>query len=310
MSATVGPEPPGDERYRGADVAAARRRLTETLDRAGKAGAAGEARRLVAHALGVEPARLTFEAARVLSDEEARALAAIEAERLRGRTVGRIVGRRAFHDIELAVRDRVLEPRDDTAALVELALPPLRAACDARGSASVWDIGCGSGAVVLALLAAEPRARGLGTDVSPDCVKATAGNARRLGIGPDRLTVRRADALAVAHADGFDLVVSNPPYIPSGEVAGLAPEVLHDPRAALDGGPDGLRFYRSLARDAAARLRPDGRLAVEIGAGQGASVREIMRGHGWRFVGATSDLGGHERALAFTPPDRSRRDGG
>ena len=280
-----------------ATVAAARAALAATLERAGKPGAGEEAKRLVAHALNLSPSALTFLRDRVLTDAEVTRLAEIERQRLVGRSVARIVGTKSFHDIALAVHDAVLEPRDDTGALVELALPHLRAACDARGRARVWDIGSGSGTVVLALLAAEPRAFGLATDVSAEAVAATLANARALDLA-DRLAVERRDMLE--GADGsFDLIVSNPPYIPAAEVDGLAPEVLVDPRAALDGGADGLDFYRAFAAGVAARLTPGGHLAVEIGAGQGVEVRALMAAQGWRFAGAMDDLGGRERALTF-----------
>ena len=287
--------------YAGADVRAARARMASVLQAAGKGDAREDARRLVAHALGVEPSRLAFEPHRPLTAAESAAIGSMEAERLRGRSVARILGRRAFHDVVLEVRDDVLEPRDDTTALVELALGHLRGACDAHGAASVWDIGCGSGAVVLSLLVAEPRAVGLATDVSPGAIAATLANAASLGIPGSRLRVERRDGVDGRAADRHDLVVSNPPYVPTTEIASLPAEVLADPVEALDGGPDGLDFYRLLADRARPFVRPGGLLVVEIGAGQGAGVRELMDRGGWRFAHSRVDLAGHERALAFGP---------
>ena len=279
-------------------LAQARAELTEALAAIGGAEAALEAKLLVAHAVDVAPSRLSFERERRLTPAEGRVLAAMLRDRRRGRSVGRIIGHRAFHDIVLAIEDNVLEPRDDTGALVDLALPRLRAACDRGGAARLLDVGTGSGAVALALLSAEPRAVAVGTDVNPDAVRAARRNAEDLGLA-ERFAVR-ALPLVGDPADGpFDLVVSNPPYIRSDELAGLAAEVRHDPATALDGGPDGLDFYRALAAGAADVLAPRGWLAVEIGAAQGPDVRAIMAGHGWTERVARDDLGGHLRALGF-----------
>ena len=158
-------------------VAAERASLAHVLRRGGCPEPEEDARRLLAHALHIEPGRLASQRERVLTDDEGGRLLDHAAQRLAGRTVARIVGARAFHDIVLRVADDVLEPRDDTGALVELALPHLRAACDRRGSARLLDVGVGTGAVALALLRAEPRARGEGTDVSPSARRLAKENA-------------------------------------------------------------------------------------------------------------------------------------
>ena len=295
--------------YDGASVAQARSRLRLALERAGCVEPAEDARRLVAHALRIAPSRLGVEAERMMTGEEAKRLRRYEADRLAGRTVGRIVGTRAFHDIALAVSDDLLEPRDDTAAVVELALPKLRSLCDERSTATVWDVGTGVGTIVMALLAAEPRATGLATDVS-DRMGAWHRNAERLGLGPERLRFARADVLEGMDRGRFDLIVSNPPYIPTGETAALIAGGLTDPALALDGGADGLRFYRRFAETLGSRLNAGGWLVVEIGAGQGADLRALFTRHGWRERGAMTDLGGHERALAFAPGTDGARGGG
>lgn len=277
--------------------------LSTRLSEGGVADPSREARLLVAYVLSVEPSRVGLEAAREVSEREAAKLAEVTAERLAGRTVGRIVGCRAFHEIELGVSDHVLEPRDDTGALVDLALPFLRARCDERDTATVWDIGCGAGTVALALLVLEPRAVGLATDVNDHALALTGRNAERLGVR-DRLRLEDRSGLEGGDMERFDLIVSNPPYIRSGEIDGLPREVRRDPRNALDGGADGLLFYRMFAAGGADRLAPNGRLAVEIGAGQGGDVRSIFGEQGWHEAGAMIDLGGHERALAFVPGAR------
>ena len=265
----------------------------------GKIDAGTEAKRLLASAIGAEPSRLGLAGERSLSDAEASRLAEFERLRLDGVSVGRIIGRREFHDITLAVDDGVLEPRDDTSAVVELALAFLRDVRGTERAPTFWDIGTGSGAIALSLVHALAEVIGLATDVNPRALAAVSGNAARLGIDSNRLTIERRNLFEGVGDRRFDLIVSNPPYIPSGGIAALSAEVQRDPRNALDGGPDGLDFYREIAARASAQLHPGGAIAVEIGAGQGDDVRTIMRAHGWAETEARRDLGGIERALGF-----------
>lgn len=273
-------------------VSVARMTAERILAREGVSDPAADARALLAYAIGCDRSRVAIEGARELSERESGRLQAALRQRLDGRTVGRIVGERAFHDIVLATADDVLEPRDDTGALVELVLRQVRD----RSALRVWDIGVGAGTVVLSLLHALPGATALGTDVNPNALWLTERNARAMGV-EDRLTLRAMDGLSAV--DQFDLIVSNPPYIRSGEIGGLAPEARVDPRAALDGGADGLMFYRLIAGNARARLRKGGFVAVEIGHDQEEDVTAIFRAHGWTRVDCERDLGGHVRALAF-----------
>ena len=282
---------------------AALRGARARLEEGGVAEAALDARRLAAHALNLEPSRLAREGERSVSHEELAAIDRLVVARLEGRSVARLIGRRAFHEIELLVGPDVLEPRDDTGALVDLALGALRPALrTGRGRPlRLLDIGTGTGAVALACLHAEPELMAVGTDISGEALALARRNAARLGLGPRFQTVR-SDLVGALDRSGtarFDVIVSNPPYIPSGEIASLAPEVRSDPRIALDGGADGLDLYRRIALEAPAVLTTGGTLAVEIGAGQGADVRAIMREGGWQPAGSRDDLGGHERALAF-----------
>ena len=286
-------------RFAGLRLADARRKVAAVLVEAGKREAQTEARLLVAHAAGHAPSRLAMEGEREMSAEASDRLAAALDQRLAGRTVGRIIGRRAFHAIELEVADDVLEPRDDTDALVELARPILERAAAESGDARFWDVGTGTGAIALALLAAVPSARALATDRSEAAVRLCLRNAERLDLDR-RLQVKLRDALGPDDGERFDLIVSNPPYIPTAEIETLEPEVRRDPSLALDGGSDGLDAYRWLAAGGG-RLREGGAMAVEIGAGQGPDVRAVFRRAGWHEIASNRDLGGHERAIAFSP---------
>ena len=216
--------------------------------------------------------------------------------RRRGREpVARIVGRREFWGLDFEVTPAVLVPRPESELLVETALARL------GGRAARWeiaDVGTGSGCLAIALARELPRARVTATDVSPDALAVARRNAARHGAA-DRVTFHRTDLL-----DGlpgpFDLIVSNPPYVPDEVVATLAPEVRdHDPAAALRGGPDGLDTVRRLVAAAADRLRPGGWLMMEVGAGQSGNVAEIASVAGMRGVDSRPDLQGIPRAVVM-----------
>ena len=229
-------------------------------------------------------------------DELARALAL----RLAGMPPGRIGGRKPFFGLPLAIGPEVLEPRADTETLVEAVLPFLERTVARKGMARVLDIGTGSGAIGLALCSHVPRALVRATDIQRGAVATANRNARSLGLAK-RFRACRADLMPpLRPAGGHDLIVSNPPYIRSGVIPGLAREVRHhDPRLALDGGPDGLMLYRRMALHCASGLAPNGRLAVEIGHDQRLSVTGIFEQAGWHRIGAHQDLGGRDRVLVF-----------
>ncbi|MEX1084092.1 MAG: methyltransferase, partial [Xanthobacteraceae bacterium] len=164
----------------------------------------------------------------------------------------------------------------------------------------VADLGTGSGALLLALLSELPNAVGVGTDVNPAALEAARENAVRLGLAARAHFV--ACDFSAALSGPFDLVVSNPPYIGSRDIAGLAPEVReHDPRLALDGGVDGLDAYRAIAADARRILGPDGILVVELGAGQAVAVAAILLDGGIKAGYPVADLSGRSRALLGRP---------
>lgn len=220
--------------------------------------------------------------------------------RLKREPVARITGTREFYGRGFTIAPPALDPRPDTETLIEAAL----AVVERRGwrdrTLSLLDLGTGTGCILVTLLAELPRAQGLGTDLSPSALALAAANAVRLGVGS------RAAFMAADWLDGiagkFDLVLSNPPYLASGEIAGLAPEVAaYDPMLALDGGPDGLDAYRRIAAGAPAVLAEGGRLLVEIGAGQAAQVSDIFRAAGLKLdpsQAISRDLAGRPRVVA------------
>jgi len=279
---------------RGITVAQARRALGIGLRAAGIDTPDLDARILVGHALALDHAALVAAATRPLAELEAARISAFASRRIAGEPVARIVGQREFWGLPLIVTPAVLVPRPETETVVELALTLL--GNDRTRRLRIADLGTGSGAILLALLRELPNARGIGTDTVPGALDVARRNAERLGFG-DRTTLLASDFGAAL--DGpFDLVVSNPPYIASHEIAVLAREVReHDPRPALDGGADGLVAYRALAADAA-RLIGTGHLVVEIGAGQQRGVEFLLTEKGLAIAGLRHDLAGIARALA------------
>jgi release factor glutamine methyltransferase len=252
-----------------------------------------DARILVGHALSLDHAGLVAAGARKLASGEASAVAALARRRLAHEPIARIVGSKEFWGLELAVDAATLVPRPETETVVEAAF----AAVD-RGRARplcIADLGTGSGAILLALLSELPTAFGVGTDTNPGALTVARDNARRLGL--TRASYIACD-LAVALRGTFDLIVSNPPYVASADIAALPPEVrLFDPLRALDGGPDGLHFYRALAGAAPALLAADGALVVELGAGQAELVAALFAAAGLVPSAPRPDLNGMPRAL-------------
>ena len=252
-----------------------------------------DARILVGHALALDHTALVAAAARPLSENEASQIAAFQARRIAGEPVARIVGTREFWGLPLTVTPAVLVPRPETETVVELALSLVGE--DHTRPLRIADLGTGSGAILLALLSELPNAFGVGTDVSANALDVARRNAERLGLAD------RAQFLVSHYGNGlagsFELVVSNPPYIATREIATLAAEVRdHDPRLALDGGADGLDAYRAIAADARRLIGP-GHLVVEIGAGQQGAVKHLFAEKGLAIAAVRHDLSGIERAV-------------
>jgi release factor glutamine methyltransferase len=277
-------------------VDAARRALAARFTAAGIDSAELDARLLTGHALGLELTGMVRAASRTLTLDEADRLDALACRRLAGEPVARILGHKEFWGLPLALSPATLVPRPDTETVVELALEMLREN-PARQGARIADLGTGTGAILLALLSELHGAVGIGTDISQEALQTARGNATRLGFA-DRASFIRCD-YATGLTGPFDLIVSNPPYIRSGDIDGLAVEVReHDPRAALDGGPDGLDAYRALIPQAARILAPGAVLVVEAGQGQAGAIEGLMAGVGLTPYGSPrADLGGIPRAV-------------
>lgn len=290
-------------RLRGAeDVATVRRRVAQAFRSAGLESPELDARVLVAHAFGLGRTALFSAAERLLSVEEAETVMTLAGRRLAREPVARIVGRKEFWGLEFDLTPAALVPRPDSETVVEAALAAVDAGGSRRRPLKIADLGTGSGALLIALLCELPAAWGIGTDLSPEAAKVARDNAARLGCG-GRAAFAACD-FSRACAGGFDLVVCNPPYIPSGEIAALDPEVRdHDPRLALDGGSDGLTAYRMLAGDVRRLLASRGQFVVEVGAGAAPAVTALFTTAGLRIAARRADLAGVVRALTFAAPE-------
>jgi release factor glutamine methyltransferase len=279
----------------GMTVVQARRTLSEMFRRTGLDSPELDARLLTGHALGLDHTGLTIEAGRLVSDDEARAIDALAARRLSREPVARILGHQEFWGLPLRLSAATLVPRPETETVVEAALAAIDSGGPRNRTLRIADLGTGSGALLVALLTELPNADGVGTDISFDALQTARDNARRLQL--DRRARFIACDFAAALSGPFDLVVSNPPYVTSSDIAGLAPEVRRDPRRALDGGSDGLDCYRTIAGQMARLLKPGGDLVVELGFGQEAPVSAMFRMAGLALRPTHTDLSGIPRAL-------------
>ena len=218
--------------------------------------------------------------------------------RIKGEPVHRIMGVREFFGLPFRLSAETLEPRPDTEVLVELVIPALERLAGQKNRLELLDMGTGTGAIIVSLLHRFEQAHGIGLDMAEGALAMARINAVANGVG-DRFAALKSDWFQNV-SGRFHLIVSNPPYIPHQDIAGLSREVReHDPLAALDGGADGLNFYRALAQKAADHLYKGGMVAVEIGAGQFQDVEALFGSAGFSLAGHASDLGGHRRAMLF-----------
>lgn len=272
------------------------------LRTAGIESPAGEARLLLGIAAQLPPAVMIGFPERSVAAAAADAYRTLLARRVDREPVSHILGRREFWSLPFLVSRDVLDPRPDSEALIEAVLDEM---FDRQAALRILDLGVGSGCLLLTLLHELPNAKGWGIDVSPAALVVTSRNVDALRL-QQRATLREGTwdaALTQADPQVFDIIVSNPPYIPTADIAGLEPEVVrHEPHLALDGGGDGLAAYRDLAPIIRRLLAKEGLAALEIGIGQGESVRALMQTAGLIYVGSNRDLGNRERCLLFRVP--------
>ena len=264
------------------------------LSAVGLASPAIDARLLLEAAADVTRTDIVTDPYRPLTAAQAEALDGYLTRREHREPVSQILGRKGFWKIMLSVNSDVLTPRPDTECVVDEALKDF----PEHAPLQVLDLGVGSGAILLSILAERPAARGLGVDVSEEALAVARENAANLGLA-GRVALLRGDWTQGLGESTFDLVVANPPYIASDLIETLEPEVRdHEPRLALDGGPDGLSAYRRLAPEILRVLKPGGRFVVEIGYDQRTEVEALFRQAGAEAVRSLRDLGDRDRVVA------------
>lgn len=257
------------------EIGRARRILAEQFRRAGIATPELDARLLVCHGCGATHEQLALDPRRMLAEREVRRVEELAQRRLSREPVSRIVGKREFRGLDFELGPETLDPRPDTETLVEAALEIAHAQFPDQ-DISVLDLGTGSGCILVSLLHALPKAHGVGTDISRGALELARRNAASCGVGD------RAEFVCTKWSQGleqgFHLVVSNPPYIPSREIDRLDPEVSRfDPRRALDGGDDGLGAYREIIASLDRVLMPGGWALFEVGLGRDEMVLDLLR---------------------------------
>jgi release factor glutamine methyltransferase len=266
-------------------------KAAETLDAAGIPSPRLDASLLIAAALGIEPGTVRLGGNAPVNAMQHRQIAELIDRRARREPVSRILGQREFWSLRFLLGDETLDPRPDSETLVEAVLARL----PADKPATILDLGTGTGCLLLAILSERKLATGIGIDLSREAIRVAKLNTAGLGLG-DRARFVSGD-WSTWRLGPADVVISNPPYIASGDIAGLEPEVHFDPVLALDGGPDGLECYRSIASRLPYLVTPGGLVAFEIGCDQAESVSALLLAHDCTVEPPIRDLGGLDRVL-------------
>jgi release factor glutamine methyltransferase len=269
----------------------------DRLAAGGIATAGLDARLLFQAASGLRHEDIVAEPDLIVPSDAAARFSSFTQRRLKFEPVSRILGNREFYGRSFRVTPDVLDPRADTETLIQAVLSLAKD----QGPIRILDLGTGSGAIAVTLLAELPGATVVASDLSAAALQVAKGNAEALGVA-GRASFVQANWFA-GIGGRFDLIVSNPPYVPLGDIDGLAPDVREfDPPRALDGGPDGLEAYRRIAGGAGGHLAPKGHIVLEIGAGQENAVNNLLEGQGFAQESRHFDLSRHVRCLVFSRP--------
>lgn len=257
-----------------------------------------DAKLLIEWITGTNPADRILQPDLCLSSTQIAQLKKAIKRRIAGEPVHRIIGKREFYGISFFLSRDTLEPRPDTETLVDLVLPILKKHVTKSKKATFLDMGTGSGAIAIAILKQIPEASAVAVDISENALKTATKNARYAHV-QNRFTPVLSDWFDSV-TGRFDLIISNPPYIPEKDIKTLAKEVrLHDPLRALVGGEDGLYFYRELAHKSEHYLKEGGYIAVEIGYSQKGDICSLFERNGFKCLSTRKDLSGIPRALLF-----------
>lgn len=269
---------------------------TEYFRKRGSESPRLEAEILLGHVLNYPRVKLYTQHDEEVGPEARERFRELVKRRGKGTPTAYLLGRKEFYSLELRVSPAVLIPRPDSEYAVVEFLSATRGLERVRAA----DVGTGSGCLAIAAAKWHPGATFVATDLSAEAIAVAEANAREHGVA-DRIEFRTGDLLEPAAGETFDAIVSNPPYIPSADVEGLEPDVRdHEPRLALDGGPDGLSVTRRLLESARGALRPGGTLVLEIGHDQEEAARALFAGSDWDLAATVRDLGGRPRVLRAT----------
>lgn len=285
--------------YRSLTVLEVIQRSSEYLSKKGVESPRLQIELLLAHQLKLPRLQIYLNFGRVLEEKDVRALSAMVTQRGKRVPLQHIVGSTSFCGYEIQVGPGALIPRPETERLAEIAVEWLsERAKHAEGECSVLDFGTGTGCLSIVVTSRCPAAKVLSVDISSEALDRARANLTVHNL-QERMTLYLGDGFAALPSGStFDLILSNPPYIPTLEIESLDPEVKdHDPRLALDGGTDGLTFYRKLASDAALALRPRGRMMLELGDGQSEAVSKILQDQNWVVDAVFPDYSARPRVL-------------
>lgn len=264
---------------------------TRALEAAGVPDPRIDAELMLAFVTGMPRLQLRLSGETTLGDEQEQRFSSLLLSRVRREPLQYLLGTQSFYGLDFKVDERALIPRQETETLCELGLAHLKT----LESPTVLDLCTGSGAIAVVMKRERPFASVTASDISPSALSLARENAALNGVA---LRFVSGDLFSPVAQERFDLIVSNPPYIPSRECLTLQAEVMREPRLALDGGADGLDFYRRIARDASAHLTPCGMLAVEVGDGQSEAVEKMLWGGGLSCVAVHKDLYGKPRVVS------------
>ncbi len=275
------------------------------LEAAGLDTPALDARVLAGCAAGLDRAGLIVEGRSPAGSEISARLNSMVERRLRGEPVARIVGHKEFWGLDFALGPETLVPRPDSETVVSTVLEAIDRGPGRLAPLRLLDLGTGSGCLLVALLHELPAAFGIAVDISEGALRIARQNARTHGVADRAVFVRGIWGAGIG--GGVDILLSNPPYIPHGEIGGLAREVaVNDPPAALDGGTDGLQAYREILSDCRRLLVPGGAVVLEVGRGQAEDVTALVRTHGLDMVKIAADLAGIGRVVFAEVPTPSQ----
>jgi len=263
--------------------------------------AALDARLLIAHILDISQEDLLLKQDNDLSDEQIQKIEEGVAQRAACKPVAKIIGQKEFYGRMFLTNEHTLDPRPDTETLIDA----VRTYGPQEGRVDILDLGTGTGCLLLTFLAEfvkSPRAIGTAVDQSMRALAVAQLNAERLNVA-DRVVFKKSDWFENVTGGPFDIIVSNPPYIPSAQIATLSDDVKnHDPMSALDGGADGLDPYRTIVIRAAEFMKPGGLMSFEVGAGQAADVAELLEKQGFQAIQTVKDLAGIDRVVLAKRP--------